>query len=377
MHVSDPVLKNRVVLTGELHPAILWSMIIGFFVVRVGAFMAGAYIFGDKTQTVISNETQAKAPLPTPSQITISAPEEPPLKGANMPQAVSSDIVSLADVSSSIESERKPKYLPPTEQPESVVAMPPMAAPPEPASVKNLLAKAKKQIARKRFTSPADDNAYDTYHQLLEKAPEQAQSVLDDILAWYFKQAQKYITRGRFTRPQKGNAYKMYQKIREIAPQHHNVAILFNNIINGLNEQATQQLQKERLTSPSSNNAYLTYQELLTLAPNHQNTQSLLKTLIDRLLSQAKEQMENRHYTSPKNNNAAKTYQKILTISPNNTQAKRGIKKIAQEYYQLAFDNKKAGRYISSMTWIEKGLRVDPDNAALNRLKQKVEEQMK
>jgi len=377
MRISDPVLRKRLVFTGDQHPAILWSMMIGLVVLIVGAFMAGAHFFGDKTQTVVG-ETQVEAP--TSSKITPPIPEAPPLK--DRLQAVPSNIVSPPDVSSNVESSVKPENIPPTVQPESVAAMPPLptAQPPEPAkpaSVKGLLAKAKKQIVRKRFTSPAGDNAYDTYRQLLEKAPEQAQPVLDDILAWYFKQGQKYITRGRFTRPKKGNAYKVYQKIRDIAPQHDNIPILLNDIINGLNKQATRQLQKDRLISPSSNNAYLTYQELLTLAPNHQNTQSLLKTLVNSLLTQAKEQMDKSYYTSPKNNNAAKTYQKILTISPDNAQAMQGIKKIAKEYYQLAFKNKKVGRYISSMTWIEKGLHVDPDNADLNRLKQEVEEKMK
>jgi tetratricopeptide (TPR) repeat protein len=381
MRVSDPVFKKRLSFTDD-------QPLIKIFVILIVGIIIGmlgttTYFLNTQNQTVksISGGTQT-VDVPTtvtPTVIVQDVQEtesKKPPKVAAIPSDVVSEVVSSEDTSS--DTSGTPET--PKAQPESAVAPVTTApAPPKtsPKSAEELLAQAKKQIAKKRFTSPAGNNAYETYHYLLQKAPKEAQSILDEIVTWYFEQGQKYLNRRRLTTPKKrGNAYNMYKKIHEIAPQHEKTQILLSEIIIAFNKRAKQQIEKERLTNPTGNNAYVTYQELQTIAPTHQYTKTLVKTLVNRLLALGKKQIDKSNFTTPKNDNAADTYKKILTISPNNAQAKLGIKKIAREYYQLALSNQKEKKYLSSQTWIKRGLRVDPENPSLIRIKQEVEEEI-
>jgi len=415
--VNDPVLKDRIVFTGDLQPAKNFTItIIGIVVVSV--LGTGAYFYHDTIQSVISqfSKTQtAEAPekiVPEAISPVVTADKNtsdtktPPL-GASIYETVS-PIVS-PDGSPRIELSSLPKSHEEAVQPElsnnpspsialsssskshfeviqpaKVEEPPPVptvaVAKSEPItkqvsdSVESLLAKAKTQIARRRFTSPADDNAYETYQKLLEKAPKKAQPILDDIAAWYFKQGKKYVKKGELIRSRnRGNAYKMYKKMREIAPQHQNTQNLQHDIILALDKQAVIQIKKDKSKRFYGNNIYVIYQDMFAVAPIHEKTQRLLEMLVNPLLATAAKQMNKSNYTTPKNDNATDTYRKILDISPENVEAKNGIKKIVEEYYQLANTNKRVGQYTSSMTWIKRGLYVDPDNPTLVQLKQEVE----
>jgi tetratricopeptide (TPR) repeat protein len=407
--VNDPVLKDRIVFTGDLQPAKNFTItIIG--IVVVSALGAGAYFYHETIQSVISqfSKTQtAEAPekiVPETISPVVTADTKPPL-GVNIHETVS-PIVS-PDASPRVELSSLPKSHEEAVQPElsnnpspsialsspskshleviqpAKVEKPspvPTVAKSEPItkqvseSVESLLAKAKKQIARRRFTSPADDNAYATYQKLLEKAPKKAQPILDDITAWYFKQGKKYVKKGELIRSRnRGNAYKMYQKMREIAPQHQNTQNLQHDIILALDKQAVIQIEKDKSKRFYGNDIYVIYQDLFVVAPTHEKTQRLLEMLVNRLLATAAKQMNKSNYTTPKNDNATDTYRKILEISPENIEAKNGIKKIVEKYYRLANTNKRKERYTSSMSWIKRGLYVDPDNPDLAQLKQEVE----
>jgi tetratricopeptide (TPR) repeat protein len=414
--VNDPVLKDRIVFTGDLQPAKNFTLtIIGIVVISV--LGAGAYFYHDTIQSVISqfSKTQmAEAPekmvpeaiSPVVTAEKNTADTKPPL-GANIYETVS-PIVS-SDASPRIELSNLPKSHEEAVQPElsndssaSIVLSSPSKSHLEvrqPAevekpssastvavaqsetvakqvsdSVESLLAKAKTQIASRRFTTPADDNAYETYQQLLEKAPLKAQLILDNIVAWYFDKGKEYVKNGKLIRSRnRGNAYKMYKKMREIAPQHQKTQNLQHDIILALDKQALNQIEKDKSKRFYGNNIYVIYQGMLAVASTHEKTQRLLETLVYRLLATAEKQMNKKDYTTPKNDNATDTYRKILEISPENIEAKNGIKKIVKEYYQLANTNKRIGQYTSSMSWIKRGLYVDPDNPDLAQLKQEVE----
>ncbi len=398
--VNDPVLKDRIVFTGDLQPAKNFTLtIIGIVVISV--LGAGAYFYHDTIQSVISQFSQtqmAEAPekmVPEAISPVVTAEKNtadtktPPL-GANIYETVS-PIVS-SDASPRIELSNLPKSHEEAVQPElsndssasKVEESPPvptvaaaksqLITKPVSDSVESLLAKAKTQIASRRFTTPADDNAYETYQQLLEKAPLKAQLILDNIVAWYFDKGKEYVKKGKLIRSRnRGNAYKMYQKMREIAPQHQNTQNLQHDIILALDKQALIQIEKDKSKRFYGNNIYVIYQGMLAVASTHEKTQRLLETLVYRLLATAAKQMNKKDYTTPKNDNATDTYQKILEISPESIEAKNGIKKIVEKYYQLANTNKRVGQYTSSMSWIKRGLYVDPDNPDLAQLKQEVE----
>ena len=240
------------------------------------------------------------------------------------------------------------------------------------AQIASLLAKAKSQLKRTRLTSPQGDNAYETYQILHKIAPQEADSILDNIIAWYYEQGQKYLQRGRLTGT-RNNAYQMYQKIKAIAPKHPSTALLLQGIIDQLQQQFDKQFQRQQFLNPVGNNAYTTYQELMAVATHHQNTQPLRHKIVKQLLLEAERQLTEEKYTTPKHDNAVDTYQKILAIAPKQVEAQQGIQTIIQEYYQRALQQQREAHYRSSLLWINRGLKIAPDDPQLQQLKQKIE----
>ena len=426
MHITDPVFKDRLEIKGHSHSAKKWALAIGIVLVIIaGVSSAMVYFFPNTIQYVnkiLSGTPTAQSPSTLPPEATqpvvtahegANASAAPPVnthetapaatdnaspsdhltepaapKAQPEPSAVpAKPITTSAVVTEPIAAAPARPVATPSVRAEPVavpvkpvapsVPAQPVTAPTEPSTdpketVERLLAKGKKQIARTRLTSPEGDNAYETYQALLKMAPLKAQQVLDGIVDWYFKQGSKYIRKGRLAQPGRGNAYKMYQQLTKIAPEHQSTQTLLSQIKDALNQRGERQLRRNRLTSSKGKNAYATYQEMLTVGADSQSTQRFLETLVKRLLAQAEQQMEKRNYTTPKNDNAAETYQKILKISQDNADAQNGINKIANRYRKLALDNKKLGRYATSLRMIERGLQVAPDDPRLNQLKQEV-----
>jgi len=412
---SDPFIRDRIKVVGNAHPATKWATIIGIVVI-VGSLGAGAIgyfspetfqkmnLFSGTTTADNSNNTTESTPATAPdsalpSQVTTEGPET---SAKASPEPRSS--VQLSSHSETAEPVVQPEPVPqppivtpsvsqtPTESANRVSALanPPSSEvvlkPAEPApeldahtskKVKRLLAEAEDQIAKLRLTSPQGDNAYETYQAVAKIAPQHAQPVLDSIVTWYFQQGEKYIRKGRLTQAKRRSAYGMYKKMSEIAPHHQHTQTLFNNIFDALKQRAQWQIENDGLIAPKDKNAYSTYQEMLTIAPDAKDTQRLFNTIIDHLLARAKGQMAKKNYTTPNNDNAAYTYKQILKISENNPEALEGINKIVKEYYKLALTKRDQGRYKGSMTWITRGLLVDPDNPELNQLRLEVREKLR
>jgi len=356
---SDPFIRNRIKVVGNAHPATKWATIIGIVVI-VGSLGAGAIgyfspetfqkmnLFGGTTTADNSNNTTKSTPTTAPDsafppQVTTEGPET---------SAKASQELKQAEPAPELDAHNSKK-------------------------VKRLLAEAEDQIAKLRLTSPQGDNAYETYQAVAKIAPLHAQPVLDSIVTWYFQQGEKYIRKGRLTQAKRRSAYGMYQKMSEIAPHHQHTQTLFNKIFDALKQRAQWQIENDGLIAPKDKNAYSTYQEMLTIAPDAQDTQRLFNTIIDHLLARAKGQMAKKNYTTPNNDNAAYTYKQILKISENNPEALEGINKIVKEYYKLAITKRDQGRYKGSMTWITRGLLVDPDNPELNQLRLEVREKLR
>jgi len=75
--------------------------------------------------------------------------------------------------------------------------------------------------------------------------------------------------------------------------------------------------------------------------------------------------------TTPKNNNALYYYQQIQIIEPENKKAKLGIKRIVQQYANLATAKVDNFQYQEARELIEKGLTIEPDNQTLLKLHKK------
>ncbi|MGR8921436.1 MAG: hypothetical protein ACU85V_17605, partial [Gammaproteobacteria bacterium] len=96
-------------------------------------------------------------------------------------------------------------------------------APPEPdiSPVERLLEAAAEDLAALRLTTPADDNAYDKYQQVLALEPDndRAQRGLEAIAARYVELTYRGITTGQL---EKAAGY--LDKARDISPAHPAIA---------------------------------------------------------------------------------------------------------------------------------------------------------
>jgi len=271
----DPVFKKRVIIANH-YSSTNWPLIIGIFMI-VGGLLATAVKFNQEIiQYIKAFETNLIVEKPTntkPANLEIAEPKPP------------------------------------------IVPKPPPAI-----DINLLLATAKTQLSKAQFVSPKGDNAYETYQDIVKTAPQQAQPILDEIIAWYFKQGKEYISIGKLTQPEGDNAYDKYLQLREIAPKH-------------------------------------------------QSTQALANQIVKLLHKKGKRQMRKQFYTTPENNNAVSTYRHIVNISPNDAIAETALTKIAKKYYKWAISRKNRKRYKASMTYIEKGLQAKPEDAKLKELK--------
>lgn len=403
---QDPVLKNRVVFTGEPHP--IWRLvIIGVLVIMI-SFATWAYFYLPwvaKTTVVKTSPINSTVEIPPPvathntlpveidhnddrikAEQQLLSPAEQPVVAPLVSNPTRSATLETKVKSSSESAPKEATILPstPAELVETVATLekiiPSVESPviSEPATTQStqitrLLAQAQSQLKLTRLTSPQGDNAYETYQTLRKIAPPEADSILDSIIAWYYEQGQKYLQRGRLTGTPENNAYQMYQKIKAIAPKHPSAAQLLQGIIEQLQQQFDKQFQRQQFLTPVDHNAYTTYRELLEVAVHPQDTQSLRNKIVKQLLLEAERQITEKKYITPKQDNAVDTYQKILAIAPKQVEAQQGIQKIVQEYYQKALQEQREEHYRNSLIWVKRGLKIAPDDPQLNQLKQDLE----
>jgi len=87
------------------------------------------------------------------------------------------------------------------------------------------------------------------------------------------------------------------------------------------------------------------------------------------LLSQAATALKEHRLTKPKNNNAYYYYyQKILELHPEHKQALEGITRIADAYGDLAESKLDKFNYVAAKEYLNRGLKIQPDNARLQEL---------
>ena len=346
---QDPVLKNRVVFTGE--PNQIWRLVIIGVVVIMVSFATWAYFYLPWfAKTTVVKTSSINSPVETPPPVAthnrlpveiklnddrikaeqqLVLPAEQPVVAPPVSNPIRSATLETKVEFSSESTPKETTILPstPAEPVETVATLekiiPSVESPviPEQATAQStqitkLLAQAQSQLKLTRLTSPQGDNAYETYQTLRKLAPSEADSILDSIIAWYYEQGQKYLQRGRLTGTPENNAYQMYQKIIAIVPKHPSAAQLLQGIIEQLQQQFDKQLQRRQFLTPIGHNAYTTYQELLEVAVHPQDTQPLRNKIVKQLLLEAERQLTEKKYITPKQDNAVDTYQKILAIAP-------------------------------------------------------------
>ncbi|MDM8557775.1 protein kinase [Candidatus Parabeggiatoa sp. HSG14] len=203
----------------------------------------------------------------------------------------------------------------------------------ETLSLKPLFKQAQIQWANKRLMIPAGNNAYETYQQILEIAPDntKAQAGLKKIAEYYQQLA--------LIAQKEGKLKESLQKIEQgllVMPTHRSLQKFEHNLKNQIAKQQEAKTQAIKI------------KKLLSLAAQS------LKTL----------QLEA----------ALTAYQEILAIEPQNQSAQFGIQEVAETYLQLA--HTKNERISSSLSLVNKGLTVFPNHPDLLALKNKLNDEL-
>ncbi|AUI69143.1 serine/threonine-protein kinase [Beggiatoa leptomitoformis] len=285
------------------------------------------------------------------------------------------------------------------------------------APIDKLLNTAQQQWQTQQLTSPAGNNVYETYQQILRLDPsnQAAQQGLKQLAAIYQQQAILLKNKGDLS-----NSLKIIQQGLSLLPQQTELVNLEHTLSQLIQEQ-NQQTQLADLLNKATHElelaqlveAYQTYQQILqldssnpqaqaglsqladeyvnlakrqttltdeltivqqglTYFPTHQNLLTLQKTLaresrIQTLLAQAEQQINALQLTEPIDDNAYNSYQQILILDPEQAQAKAGLLRIAEQYERMARAERQPEKRAHL---IEKGLKVLPTHPNLLALAQ-------
>ena len=219
-----------------------------------------------------------------------------------------------------------------------------------------LLKKANHQLSALRLTTPADDNAYETYQKILSMAPDNLQAQ-----AGLVKIANKYEQLARISRYHKQTKLAFIKRGLKVLPTHAGLQALHKNLVKAKKKivQTTAPQQPVVKQTPSAQI------QKTPLATNHHVTEpsTPLKqekphkpdNTVQNLLKIAKE-----HFKAAQFEAAYQTYRNVLRIAQENPSAKNGLLQIAHRYEQLANSQYKEGKLVESLSLVKKGLAAVP-----------------
>jgi tetratricopeptide (TPR) repeat protein len=203
-------------------------------------------------------------------------------------------------------------------------------------------------------------------------------------VAQLLAQAEQQLKASQLIKPTNDNAYASYHKVLELDPGNAGAQAGLEKIAALLERRAAQR-RDEGL-----------FQESLTLAehglrafPDHTGLQALRAEVqsqieaqarrrqeVQRLLAEAERQMNASQLIKPANDNANASYRKVLELDPDNAQAKAGLGHIAGHFEQLARQRQAEGSFKESLAAIEQGLQVLPEHKGLQALRTEVQAQL-
>ncbi len=295
---------------------------------------------------------------------------------------------------------------------------------------------AKRQFDEGKLTSPAGENAYETYRRILNQAPDDkvAQAGVNRIVEQLeqlarthlqnkdYQQSQEYIDQALKIRPDASTllalrsqirtginhenkqqraqrmlsqadelfadghliqATKFYENVLEIAPQN-------THAVEGKRKIAGRYLQlaQSRFQTGELQVSKYLIEKGVSIVPDYPGFAPLMDTVnqaiarksqtqdIAGLLARAAQQLAEMQLTTPPEDNAYVSYQNVLVMDPDNAQAKHGLDQIAGKYQQFALLQQHAGHPQRGLVMVKRGLGVRPQHAGLLALKQELEHEI-
>ncbi|MCP4701714.1 MAG: hypothetical protein GY862_33375 [Gammaproteobacteria bacterium] len=181
-------------------------------------------------------------------------------------------------------------------------------------AIQRLLAKAEAAVQDNRLTTPEKKNAYGRYQEVLSLDPENATAKrgIERIVEIYLQRAESALKKQVYRKVQ-----RHLNKAQRIAPKALNV----------------RRMQRKLDRHTKSNKAA-------------------------KLLLEAGEAFDALRLTTPGHDNAYVRYKKVLKLDPENAEAKRGIKKIVEQYLYLAKPAMRKGNYDKTRTHLDKAEKI-------------------
>ncbi|MGH8584363.1 MAG: protein kinase domain-containing protein [Gammaproteobacteria bacterium] len=195
------------------------------------------------------------------------------------------------------------------------------------------------------------------------------------LVAQWLERAQRQFQLGRLTTPPGDNAFETYRMLLAVVPRQADA-------LAGLEQIAERCMQlAEAARGPGKVEASLALiDQGLQAVPGHGRLAELRTTLgsgqaetIRGLLGKAEQQLVASRLTAPKGDNALETYRQILALDPGNAAGRDGLDTIARHYHALAQDRQRGGDLQAAQSFVDEGLKVQPEDGRLLTLKKTIE----
>ncbi len=225
----------------------------------------------------------------------------------------------------------------------------------KPSQVEQLLARANQQVKALRLTLPAGDNALESYRQVLELEPGNAEAK-----AGLVRIAERYeqLARRRQATGELETSLEYIARGLQVLPEDETLLAL---------RQAVQEAQTKAEQQQDEAKQQQAQAEQQLAEAERQRRQ------VAQLLEQAESQLAAWRLTTPSKDNAWESYQQVLALEPGNPKAKAGLVRIAERYAKLARRRQKAGELEKTQEYIARGLQVLPQDEALLALQGEVQ----
>ncbi len=211
-------------------------------------------------------------------------------------------------------------------------------------------------ISQGMFQAPKDDR-FSALQGLFEGKRQK-------IIAELNERAEEAILDNRLTTPADDNAYQYFNEILDLDPQND---VAQKGILRLADRYAEQAVEASRSLKRPSAEEYVR----LGLAVNPQHKQLLelqRDILIAKLAEKAEEAMQNKRFDTPADDNAFKYYREMLGLDPQNGVANKGIERLADRYADLAEDSYRNLKIPTAKGYVRQGLTIDPHHKQLQQL---------
>lgn len=221
----------------------------------------------------------------------------------------------------------------------------------------DLLKKAAVQLKVWRLTEPKGDNAYETYQQVLALVPDHpiAQAGLIKIADQYEKLAQNQPNN-----PQK--ALNLVEKGLQVHPDHSGLNRLKQTLMQKI-QQPPKMAKPPPVIAQETTPPPVQTATISSPAKTLENEEETVKQLLN---------MAHQHLATERLEAAYDVYQDVLALAPRHHEAVKGLQQLANRYEQLAYQRKKQGDWVGSLSFVNKGLVAYAQHKGLLALQQEI-----